>query len=78
MTKEIFERAWELDKEISILFDLECLFINSNENRVLVLQNNDDGHKVIDRAVILEEAKEVCLSAIRKLSQAKREEFEKL
>ena len=78
MTKETFERAYELDKEIDTLVNLECFFLNSNENRELLLRNTDDGHKVIDRAIIPEEAKNVCLSAIRKLTQMKREEFENL
>lgn len=78
MTREVFERAWELDREISVLSDLEYLFLNSNENRELILRNTDDGHKVINRAIIPEEAKNVCLSVIRKLVKMKQEEFENL
>ena len=78
MTKETFERACELHKEIDSLIELEWLFLNSNENRELFLQNTDDGHKVINRAIVSVEAKNVCLSAIRKLTQMKREEFENL
>ena len=78
MTKETFERACELRKEIDGLIELEWLFLNSNENRELLLRNADDGHKVINRAFVSTEAQNVCLSAIRKLTKIKREEFENL
>ena len=78
MTAEIFERACALHEEISKLVELEWLFMNSNENRELLLRNADDGHKVINRAIIPEDAQTLCLSAIRELTQIKRKEFEKL
>ena len=78
MTKETFERALELDKEMQALSDVEYLFMNYTEFRELILQNMDDGHKIINRAILSDEAKNVCLSAIRKLKNLKMIEFENL
>lgn len=78
MTKEIFERAQELDREMQALSDAEFLFINCNDCRELVLQSNDDGHRIINRAALSDETKNVCLSAIRKLKNLKMIEFENL
>ena len=78
MTKEIFERALELDKEMQTLSDAEFLFMNCTDFRELVLQNMDDGHKIINRAVLSVEAKNACLYEIRKLRSQKMQEFENL
>ena len=78
MTKEIFKRAQELDEEMQALSDAEFLFMNCTDTRELILQSRDDSHKLINRAILSDEAKNVCLSAIRKLRNLKMIEFENL
>ena len=76
MTKEIFERAVELNAEINQLMEMKFLFRNMNENRQLVLKDVD-GH-IINQGSMPAEGVNVCLSAIQKLINLKNAEFENL